>query len=745
MRLGVRMLLTFLGAPALALAAAPAAAGLLGGLLGGGGGGSSSCGDGSTAPACVGAFSAPFDEPTIDGVPTAEKCVSDGEGGLSCKPAAGTLIGLHDGRYLYFNALEGTENVEFSIVAEFGQQALNDQTRVLSLGAGDAPSWIQPTPVDGGANPDGSEPLAIVPLGVNTGTDGADGALFCADVAQLADGRILAVGGTDYYSEPGIEGFPFGVAELEGLRNARIFDPRTDSWTQTASMNFGRWYPTIVTLPTSDVFVASGVTKLLKPVYPEAPVQSGRNVVQTETYDAACATWEDNGALGQRSLPLFPRLHLLPDGRVLYNAGGQAFNPFGQAYDQALWNVVGAYDPATRAWSDVAYAGFPLQLDAVALDQISHALNPTNPAFVRTLLSTLLGATFTSPDQLLGTLGTLLGLAVDPDLVERVVGSGMRGSTFSVMLPLRPDVSGRYRRAEFLTAGGVLTGGAATNPGLYLATDASRIDSIDVANGSLTYGSRLTGRLNEPRWYSSGVLLPDGSVMAFSGGDRDGVVGPGLEFPVRHAERFDPATGKWTLMATPNRPRTYHNTAVLMPDGRVLVGGHAPITTAYLSNVDLSALGFAPNDGRDPSFEIYSPPYVFRSDRPVISNATASARKLDYGQTHNVTTPQASSIESVVLVRFTDTTHLVDADQRSVVLPIVGTGSNRVTVRIPDDPAVLPAGHYMLFINKGSLNRPGFPGDSISWENGVHGTPKPILAGGPGAGRADGAHPRGRA
>jgi hypothetical protein len=59
-------------------------------------------------------------------------------------------------------------------------------------------------------------------------------------------------------------------------------------------------------------------------------------------------------------------------------------------------------------------------------------------------------------------------------VVEKVIGSGMRGSTFSVMLPEKPDTDGQYRKAEFLTAGGIPTAVLATNPGTYLATNSSR-------------------------------------------------------------------------------------------------------------------------------------------------------------------------------------------------------------------------------------------------------------------------------
>jgi len=50
-------------------------------------------------------------------------------------------------------------------------------------------------------------------------------------------------------------------------------------------------------------------------------------------------------------------------------------------------------------------------------------------------------------------------------------------------------------------------------------------------------------------------------------------------------------------------------------------------------------------------------------------------------------------------VRRTDLTHLVDADQRSVVLPITRRNPGKeLGVRLPAQKAVLPPGEYMLFI-----------------------------------------------
>ena len=580
--------------------------------------------------AAKGSFSKPFVEPDISGKPSTDKCVQQDDGTFDCKPAAGSIAVLASGKILYWNALEGTENVKTGIAVEFGKYSVNDQTRLLDLGNGN-PSWSKPSPNDAGANPNGNDNETIVPGDSSTETYN-DGALFCADLNMLADGRIIAIGGTSYYSEPGNDALPYGVAELEGLKNARIYDPASNSWSQTGSMNYGRWYPSMVTLGDGKLFVASGVTKLIKPLYPNRPMDSGTNVKQTETYDPATGKWTYNGAGADRSLPLFPRLHLLPNGHVFYNAAGQVFNPAGQSYDEALWNIAATYDPEKKTWTDLGLAG----------------------------------------------AGTMT--------------PGFRGSTFSIMLPLRPNGDGKYKEASFLSAGGVL----GVTPGSYLAVPTSAITTVDTSGGD-SMATHETANMNESRWYSTGVALPTGQVLAFSGANRDEVVGPGTGFPVQTAELFDPATETWTQLAASPRARTYHNTAALLPDGRVLVGGHAPISTLYGANRTLPG-GFSPNDGRDPTFEIFSPPYMFWGPRPSITRSPATA---GYGDTMTIKTDvDAGSIDSVTLVRNPTITHLVDGDQRTVELKVLARHGRSLTVAAPPTGNVAPPGPYMLFVNE---------------------------------------------
>jgi hypothetical protein len=219
-------------------------------------------------PARDGQFGAPFVEPTLGGRTTDAKCLDGADNGLKlCKPAAGTNVLLPGGKLLYWNNLGGTENVKFSIVGEYGAVATNDEARVLDLGAGNVkPDWSKPTPVDGGASPQGerSPEGPLVPGGETTETIN-DGALFGSHQSLLADGRLLIQGGTDYSLDPGVTGLPFGVVELTGLKSTRIFDPKTNRFTQTGSTSKGRWYPTQVTLPRGEVITFGGVLKLLKP------------------------------------------------------------------------------------------------------------------------------------------------------------------------------------------------------------------------------------------------------------------------------------------------------------------------------------------------------------------------------------------------------------------------------------------------------------------------------------------------
>ena len=179
----------------------------------------------------------------------------------------------------------------------------------------------------------------------------------------------------------------------------------------------------------------------------------------------------------------------------------------------------------------------------------------------------------------------------------------------------------------------------------------------------------------------SAVLLPDGKVLE-SGGTRSYIRGAA----VRSSSTYDPVENTWAQMNPQTRPRGYHSTAVLLPDGRVATFGH---------DLDDEATF-------DLSVEVWSPPYLHKGTRPSI---TATPTKLQRGGSYAVAaTASGATLARFVLVRPSAVTHSLDPDQRLVGLGMTRT-STGATVTVPSNRNIVPSGWYMMFAVD-SLERP---------------------------------------
>lgn len=607
-------------------------------------------------PSVVGAWSEPFEEGGAD-TPRCELVPSDTSGDprerLQCKPTAVTAAMLPDGRLLYGNGLEDFENAEEGALLSVSPESRNSRTRVLDMRDG-TPEWSTPEQNEtDGTNPrivegrTSDDCLSEAPLGVagvpgrpgdgfvgslagQAGLPAAeptcspddaadnDGDLFCGDIVQLADGRAMLVGGTDWYNEPSVleraDGDPanVGLVELEGLQSARIFDPERDRWDATTPMKFGRWYPAATTLPDGQVAVHGGVAKLIKS-------SQLSQVLRTEVYDPATATWEEQytSTASEKSMPLIPRTFLAPNGKLFYTGDGQTFGPMGQAIDQATWGQQAFFDLDTDQWETA---------------------NTTIP----------------------------------------------RGSPAVVSLPMQAP----YDEMTILRAGGTL----GPTPGSYLASDTTRLVTLTADDRA----EEVAGpALNHARSFSQAVALPTGEVLLNGGGRQDHVLAPGMELPVRQPELYDPEANTFTALAPSARDRTYHHSAVLLPNGQVLTGGHSPIAALYGPQRDV-APGVTANNDNDPSFELYNPPYLFRGDRPHIDSVRSG---IAWGEEFDIATEDAGEVSSVMLMRMPSPQHVMDNDTRSLRLPFTADGGNLRAVAPPDGVAA-PPGYYYLFVNR---------------------------------------------
>lgn len=150
---------------------------------------------------------------------------------------------------------------------------------------------------------------------------GAAGDLFCSGHTILADGTLLAAGGSDWHDNT------TGLF-LKGSHDARIYDPETNAWNTTGDMLLNRWYPTIMTLQDGSALAASGIGELAQPTEMWEPM---------ETYQDG--TW--TGEAANELLPLYPRLFVVPSGpmkgHVFYNTVGTMWGPFGEHPLQLDW------------------------------------------------------------------------------------------------------------------------------------------------------------------------------------------------------------------------------------------------------------------------------------------------------------------------------------------------------------------------------------------------------------------------
>ena len=144
--------------------------------------------------------------------------------------------------------------------------------------------------------------------------------VFCSGTAALPDGRPLVVGGTSDYS-------------FTGDNRASFFDPATEKFVQSQSMVDGRWYATALTLGDGRIMAFSG-TKL---------GGGTNNTVEIYRIGSTGTGWSSPAA-APFVPPLYPRMALLPNGKVFYtghgsgtsNANGYTFDPVAGTWTSTL-------------------------------------------------------------------------------------------------------------------------------------------------------------------------------------------------------------------------------------------------------------------------------------------------------------------------------------------------------------------------------------------------------------------------
>lgn len=412
------------------------------------------------------------------------------------------------------------------------------------------------------------------PVTQNVSTLSVEYDMFCNGMVILPDGRPFVMGGTEKYYPP----------MWRGLPQTSAFSPESGTFTRTATMSGGRWYPTGTVLSDGTVMVISGLNN-------SQGVDGKLFNQKVQIYDSTTDRWTDAGDAFPNMKTLYPRQTLLPNGEV-FVSGATPTSWF--------------FHPKTHVWKKGPTTNYG---------------QPRN--YGTTVLLPLTPANKFSPTVM-------------------ILGGG-------------PDKSDITRRTELI--------------------------DLSVREPVWREGPRMIA----PRMDLNATILPNGQVLVSGGswiGEQDAKA-------VLHSELYDPATNELIHAAPMEYPRLYHSNTLLLPDGTVLAAGSNPVFPEF-----------------EPHMEVYSPPYLFNGDgSPAKRPAITSVTDLAYGVEFPISTPDAASIHSVVLIRPGAPTHAFDMEQRLVGLHFRHDGGGQLNARAPADGRLAPPGYYLLFI----VNKAGVP------------------------------------
>lgn len=367
------------------------------------------------------------------------------------------------------------------------------------------------------------------------------------------------------------------------------------------------------------------------------------------------------GLPNMEGMAWYPTNTRLPDGKVLTIGG------FARCCDGAYANrAVQTFDPlkndqGQNPWTQLSSHATTYSDVAPGLRDYVHTFLLPQPVNVNGL-----------PRQIamIGANGRVVYMNTDAGTAE--------GSRFTYATNgQRPNGAAGWDASAALTSTGeLLTFGGTDNNDA-----AQRIDLYNPQTSSWRSISTGIGRRN-----ASTVLLPDGTVLIINGGtDERNFAGDR-----RQPQIFNPATGQvTTLAAWPNdsRERGYHNFALLLKDGRVMIGGGiSPVGGIGCERTDI---------------RIYSPNYLTAGARPQISNAPASYTMATGGSaldiSYNGENLKSAADGGVVLLATGSTTHSFDQNQRFIKLGYTRNGTS-LSITPPANTTLAPPGDYLMFL-----------------------------------------------
>jgi hypothetical protein len=145
--------------------------------------------------------------------------------------------------------------------------------------------------------------------------------LFCAAQSMTSDGRVVVVGGHKY-----------GADVEYGIPETTVFDPTSSGWSNGPVLPEPRWYATTIELGNGKILIFSGISS------------PGVRITPVDSFDPANNTLSRLPASANLSLALYPRMFVLPNGKLI-KTGPEA--------------ATRLFDPGTATWSSLTTMSGP--------------------------------------------------------------------------------------------------------------------------------------------------------------------------------------------------------------------------------------------------------------------------------------------------------------------------------------------------------------------------------------------------
>lgn len=353
----------------------------------------------------------------------------------------------------------------------------------------------------------GNTMLTVIPVFVTTGS--LNTARYYHSATMLTSGTVLFTGGIGYV--------PGGTGALGELASAELYNPSTDSFTFTGSLNTARDEHSATLLNSGKVLIAGG---------------SGGDgeLASAEVYTAATAAFAYTGSLNTARYE--HTATLLPNATVLI-AGG-----YGAA---GVLNSAELYNPATGKFVVIlgmndARFGATATLLPSGLVLIAGGADANGPLSSAELYDPVAGTFTLTPATLnvarSGATATLLntGNVLIADGYDYLTTGPLTSAELynpangTFMLTGSEAATAWLGTATLLTNSNVLTAGSALN--------AAAAELYSPAGGTFS----LTAALNTPGDLQTATLLPDGTVLIAAGHSNTG------GSVLANAELYEPPT-----------------------------------------------------------------------------------------------------------------------------------------------------------------------------------------------------------